>query len=471
MAELKFGTSGLRGPVSDLTDEICRKYMRAFLLHMAAAHGLKPGSTVLVGRDLRASSPRMARAVMQAGAASGHHVKNCGALPTPALAFSARSRQACAVMITGSHIPEDRNGLKFYRPDGEIDKADEAGILHHLAKAAPTANSARAPKPCPDARKAYSARALSILPAQALAGLRIGVYQHSSAARDILPDILGRLGAQVITTGRAGHFIAVDTEALREEERKIAAEAVKAHRLDALVSTDGDADRPLVADEHGVFLRGDLIGILTAHFLGADAVATPVTSTTLAEACGFFKHVYRCRVGSPYVIASMQAAKTAGYKTIVGFEANGGVLLGSDIATVNGLVTALPTRDAALPILSVLGLARQRCLPLRALRGMLPKRYSASARLQNISTDRSMAFIERLNNAQERDSFFRPLGTITHCDRIDGLRVQFNNGDIVHFRASGNAPELRCYSEAANQRDADAILQWGLRRAAALVCL
>ncbi|TIW84509.1 MAG: phosphomannomutase, partial [Mesorhizobium sp.] len=54
---------------------------------------------------------------------------DCGHLPTPALALEAARIRRPAIMVTGSHIPDDRNGLKFYRAEGEIDKADEAGII------------------------------------------------------------------------------------------------------------------------------------------------------------------------------------------------------------------------------------------------------------------------------------------------------------------------------------------------------
>ncbi len=53
---------------------------------------------------------------------------DCGFIPTPALALYAMSRKRASLMVTGSHIPADRNGIKFYRPDGEIDKNDELHI-------------------------------------------------------------------------------------------------------------------------------------------------------------------------------------------------------------------------------------------------------------------------------------------------------------------------------------------------------
>ncbi|WP_332700738.1 hypothetical protein [Devosia sp.] len=74
---------------------------------------------------------------------------------------------------------------------------------------------------------------------------------------------------------------------------------VRQHRLDAIASTDGDADRPLLIDGAGRFVRGDVLGLLTAIFVAADSVVTPVTSNTAIEAIGCFGDVYRTRVGSP----------------------------------------------------------------------------------------------------------------------------------------------------------------------------
>ena len=122
----KFGTSGLRGLVTELTDELVADHVRAF------AAACPTGGGLFVGRDLRASSPRIAAAVTGAALAEGLPVTECGALPTPALALAAMRAGRAAIMVTGSHIPADRNGLKFYLPSGEISKADEAAILGAL---------------------------------------------------------------------------------------------------------------------------------------------------------------------------------------------------------------------------------------------------------------------------------------------------------------------------------------------------
>ena len=242
-------------------------------------------------------------------------------------------------------------------------------------------------------------------------------------------------------------------------------EASAKHGLDALVSTDGDADRPLIADERGVFLRGDSVGLLTARFLDADAVVTPVTSNTAAELCGLFEKVYRTRVGSPYVIEGMQTAARDGFRRVVGFEANGGVLLGSSLAIEGRQVDALPTRDAMLPILAVLGMAAKQGVTVSALQDSLPRRYTRSGRIEHVDAAISAPFLQGLLDAGRQQDFFAEIGTIADSDAVDGVRVMLASGEVIHYRASGNAPELRCYAEAASEERADRILQWGLERA------
>ena len=112
----KFGTSGLRGLVTDLTPDLVGAYVQAFVRACPVGTGL------FVGRDLRPSSPDIAGMVIQAGQAVGVQMTDCGALPTPALAMAAMAQGAGAVMVTGSHIPADRNGLKFYTPTAKSPK-------------------------------------------------------------------------------------------------------------------------------------------------------------------------------------------------------------------------------------------------------------------------------------------------------------------------------------------------------------
>ncbi|WP_312858592.1 hypothetical protein [Rhizobium sp. G21] len=120
-----FGTSGLRGPAVDFTPELCTAYISAFLEHVDATTSDK---TAYVAADLRESSPRIAGQCLAAIKAMGWTAVWAGNVPTPAVAAYAMARRAPAIMITGSHIPEAYNGIKFYRPDGEFLKEDEAPV-------------------------------------------------------------------------------------------------------------------------------------------------------------------------------------------------------------------------------------------------------------------------------------------------------------------------------------------------------
>jgi phosphomannomutase len=365
-------------------------------------------------------------------------------------------------MVTGSHIPFDRNGLKFYRPEGEITKADEAGILaafHLKPILAARPGTVRAD---PDALARYRARNICYLTPGALAGLKIGVHQHSAVGRDLIVDVLSALGAKTVALGRTETFIPVDTEAVRQEDAVQALEWVAEHDLDALVTTDGDGDRPLIADERGVFLRGDVVGLLTARIVGSDAVATPISSSTALERSGWIRTVARTRIGSPFVIEALERLAADGARLPVGYEANGGFILGATTpAPGGGTIAALPTRDAMLPMLALLGERTRRRIPLSALVAEAPARFTASDRLPNVARERSGPFLDTLAiDPIAREQLVAALGSggVLSIDTLDGVRLTLEGDEIAHLRASGNAPELRGYAEAASAERAAALV-------------
>ncbi|WP_267426850.1 phosphomannomutase [Methylobacterium sp. GC_Met_2] len=466
MSSLKFGTSGLRGLVTDLVGGPSYAYASAFFRSVPAGDDRR---AVVIGRDLRDSSAGIAATVASAAAAAGFTAIDCGALPTPALALEAMRRGACAVMVTGSHIPEDRNGLKFYRPEGEITKADEIAILAALEDVAAGGAVPDAPPatPEPDAVERYHQRYGAAFAPDILQGLRVAVYQQSSVARDLLTDLLTGFGAAVTPIGRSSTFVPIDTEAHRPEDIATIAAVMASGTYDALVTTDGDADRPLIADGAGRILRGDVLGLITARFLGADTVVVPVTAGSALEQAGGFRQVLRTRVGSPFVIAGMEQAKAAGAEIVVGFEANGGFLLGSDVTRDGRTLPALPTRDAMLPILATLAAARAAGTSLADLVTSLDAGEMASDRLPNTPSERSSAFLGRLGDAGFRGAFLKPIGVPQDVDQQDGVRIGLDGGRAIHFRASGNAPELRCYAEAKSAHEAQDLVRWGLGAAAA----
>ncbi|MGI9391852.1 MAG: phosphomannomutase [Boseongicola sp.] len=445
----QFGTSGLRGPDWAFTDQFVADYAIVF-----ASLFVNDG-TLLVGRDLRASSPRIARAVASGAAAHGLRTIDCGVLPTPALALAAMDRGTLAIMVTGSHIPADRNGLKFFTADGEISKSDEALIASAFADRESTVQSEPVNEHG-DAVAAYVSRYTNFWDENALIGLRVGVWEHSSAARVVLPDILRALGADVVTLGRWDRFVAVDTEAIGLDLRKQLASWVVEHGLDAIVSTDGDADRPLIVNGGGQVVPGDIIGPIAAQTLGANRIVTTVTANTLVERMGSFDAVERCRIGSPFVIKTMVELERESEAKTIGYEPNGGLILGFEVRRSSKRLAPLMTRDAVLPIVAILAAAQKSSL--RSLVNNLPKRRTATDRLTGVPRESSVRLIDEVIAGDLR-LLPDKLGQLENTDTTDGVRMTFSTGVILTLRASGNAPELRCYAEADDDFAAQTTLE------------
>ena len=460
-----FGTSGLRGPATDFTPSLCTAYVTAFLERCAAGTN---GRTAYIGADLRESSPRIASQCLAAVRAAGWTPVWAGAVPTPALAAYAMARSAPAVMITGSHIPESYNGIKFYRPDGEFLKEDEAPVRTRAAAieaegrdVAPIDPGA----PLADVAESYVERYVAAFGPDALKGLRIGIDLHSAVGRDLTVRIFRGLGAECHAFRRMETFVAVDTEALDPADVERARRTIATERLDAVVSTDGDGDRPLVIDETGRQINGDVLGVLTARLIGARTVVTPLSSTSAVEQTGWFAHVERTRIGSPYVVAGMASAAV---HPVAGFEANGGFLLGDDVAMSRGLLARLPTRDAILPAVACLVLAKREGKPLSALAAMLPARFMKADRVKDVAPDRSRTFLDAMESARDLRAAFDPrLADPVEISVLDGVRMALSNGDTVHFRQSGNAPEMRIYVETGSAAGTDRLLAEMMERLSA----
>lgn len=460
---VQFGTSGARGLVVDFTPEVCAAFAHAFVAVLRNEFAPKQLALAI---DNRPSSYAMAQACAAALIQAGVEPIYYGVIPTPALAYQAMQDSMPCIMVTGSHIPFDRNGLKFYRPDGEITKADELAILAAEVEfvTLPVLPELIA---SPRAAESYCVRYTSLFAVDMLAGKRIGIYEHSSAGRELYAPLFESLGAEVIRIERSDQFVPIDTEAVGDEDKAKARLWSAQYQLDAIFSTDGDGDRPLVADENGEWLRGDILGLLCASALHIEALAIPVSSNTVIANCGRFNKVQLTKIGSPYVIAEFaHLAKDSA--RIAGFEANGGFLLGSDIEFAGKPLAALPTRDAVLPFLMLLAVAGNGAIS--PLVNALPARYTHSDRIRNFATARSQVILaDGLKDPQE---LLVKLGLndvqVLLVDTTDGLRLTLNSGCVIHLRPSGNAPELRCYAEAESPHVATKIVTSVLDKIAAL---
>jgi phosphomannomutase len=520
--ELGFGTSGRRGKVVDLTQ--LEVYLNAlaeleYLQSLAPADGgIKRGDPFYFAYDLRPSSSELvsqeqgrgelAQAIVAAIGDAGMQAVNLGRIPTPALASFALSRNEGSIMVTGSHIPFERNGYKTNSSRGELLKQqeapineqvrqvrkrlyeqpweqsrfDERGMLKGGHQSLPVENGG--------ARAEYIERFTNFFAGSSLNGKRLLVYQHSAVGRDLLVEILERLGAQVVKGGRSETFVPIDTENIDAAQlgviQALADEArANSGPLHAVVSTDGDSDRPLVlgvdpATGRVQFFGGDLLGMVVAEYLQADAVVVPISCNDAIDRGELAPVVEpKTRIGSPFVITGMVAALAKGKQRVCGWEANGGFLTGSPITRNGATLAPLPTRDAGLPILGVLFAAEQHGLSLVDLFARLPKRFSRAALLKQFPRATALKIVARfsppaLGDAIRKDlsQFFAPVLGFAGIDRVDytdGVRVLFTNGDVAHVRPSGNADELRIYAVADTQERADAIAAMGVEEPAGIL--
>lgn len=484
--ELAFGTSGLRGLVSDMTDLECYINVRGFLNFLENNANLASGATVYLAGDLRDSTPRIMRVTSQAITDGGYLAVYCGLIPTPAVAYYALLQQAPSVMVTGSHIPADRNGIKFNKADGEVLKADELGINEAVAAVRETLYTEETsasgfaadgtlqqlPELLPihaAAAAAYLQRYTSVFSSDTFTGREIVLYQHSAVGRDMFAELLGALGATVVSVGRSDTFVPIDSENVTTSDQVYFKELALQHPdAFAIVSTDGDSDRPFVVDETGTFHRGDVLGAMVADQLDADFAAFPAsTSDAVDDFLDERKVLYRhTKIGSPYVIVAMQEAVATGKQRVTGWEVNGGFLLGGDVTVGGAVLSALPTRDAVLPILVALKAAAEKNKTVSALFTELPQRFTQAGLINDFPVTVSKAIVQRFSDnspavKDELARYFTPdkgFGSITNITTLDGVRIFFEGGDIAHLRPSSNAPQLRIYTVADTQARADEIV-------------
>jgi len=463
------------------------------------AHDLRASSTAFV--EAEGGRGEICQAVERAITDAGMLPVNLGPLPTPALTYYALSRNLGSIMVTGSHIPFHLNGYKLNTSAGELLKEHEAPIAETVGKVRARiydqafdgspfnergmfkAGHRDLPPVNEAARMAYIERYESFFSGSTLRGRRILVYQHSAVGRDLLVDLLEHLGAEVITRGRSEQFVAIDTEAIDDAQLATIQAMADEVALDygplwAVVSTDGDSDRPLILGVEArkvKFFGGDLVGMVVAEYLGADGVVVPISCNDAIDRGRLAEALEpKTRIGSPYVIAGMAAAIGKGRNLVCGWEANGGFLLGSDIERNRKTLKALPTRDAFLPILAVLFSARGKNITLPELFGRLPNRYSRAGLLRNFPRENGRRIVELLSASgngnlahviSQLEDFFAPaagFSAIARIDYTDGVRIVFVNDEVAHFRPSGNADEFRIYAVAGTQARANEIVEAGL---------
>ncbi|TMK17606.1 MAG: phosphoglucosamine mutase [Actinobacteria bacterium] len=339
-----FGTDGVRGVAgTDLTRDLAYRLGRTAVA-VLGRHGATQPPTFVVGRDTRESGAWLEEALTEGILEAGGDVLLAGIEPTPAIAFMTVDLEASSgVVISASHNPPADNGIKFFSREGmKLPDHLEDEIEADLARVDPLRTVRGAVARIPEGRERYLHHLEAAADAR-LDGMKIVVDCANGAASDVAPEILRRLGAEVIAINAEpdGHNINVGCGALHPDV--VAAEVIE-RGADAGVTHDGDADRALFADAKGEVIDGDQV--LAASALAMHERGTLKGDVVVGTVMSNLGLVHRMRdagielvqaqVGDRYVLEEMERRGA-----MLGGEQSGHVIFREHATTGDGLLTAV----------------------------------------------------------------------------------------------------------------------------------
>jgi len=429
MTRKYFGTDGIRGLANSfpMTPDIAMK------VGMAAGRVFTRGEhrhRVVIGKDTRLSGYMVESALVAGFTSVGMDVFLFGPLPTPAVAMLTRSLRAdLGVMISASHNPYTDNGIKLFGPDGQkLSDACEQKIEAAMAKGSdeilvPASKIGRA-KRIDDAQARYIEFVKYTFPRNLkLDGLRIVVDCAHGAAYKVAPAVLWELGADVVAIGVEPDGMNTNFECGSTAPEAMCKKVCEM-RADFGIALDGDADRVVMADEHGRIIDGDQILALIARSWSKTGVLKGggVVGTVMSNA-GLERYLTtqnlklaRAAVGDRYVIEEM---KKGGFN--VGGEQSGHIVLSDFCTTGDGLI-------AALQVLAVVALEKKPASQAAHLFEPMPQV------LQNV----------RFRNGA-------PLEDARVKSSIEAGTARLNGSGRILVRKSGTEPVIRVMAEGDDQ--------------------
>ncbi len=341
-----FGTDGLRGKAGQAPlDPITMQRIGAALGLWLQQHGPEQ-KRVILGHDGRESATWIEACLTQGLAATDVSVLDAGLIPTPGLAFLARTEQVQAgIMISASHNPASDNGIKIFRGDGtKLPDTDEAELARLTTEVPfePVA-SARA-KPRRELVQAYQEHLANLFADLDLNGRKIVVDAANGAGSDIAPSVLSCFGAETIAVACQpdGQNINAGVGALHTEHLS---QAVREHGAEFGFCLDGDGDRCMFADANGTIWDGDgVLALMGCHLAEQDELPQRTVVATVMSNLGLRKvfedhgiTLHTTAVGDRSVVAAM---REHGYA--LGGEQSGHIIFaGPGQFTGDGLYTAL----------------------------------------------------------------------------------------------------------------------------------
>ncbi|MDY6943699.1 MAG: phosphomannomutase [Pseudomonadota bacterium] len=274
-----FKAYDVRGRLPDqLNEEIAYRIGRAFGQYLAARR-------VVVGQDVRLSSPDIANALMAGLMAQGVDCYDIGLCGTEEVYFATfHKKMDGGVMVTASHNPADYNGMKFVRQEARPLTGD-TGLpeVKELAEANAFFDSPKSGKrKTLSVRDDYISHLLGYVDRSALKPLKLVINAGNGCAGPVVDALAKRLPFEIVRINHEpdGHFPNGIPNPLLPENRAATAEVVVREGADMGIAWDGDFDRCFMFDGDGQFIEGYyMVGLLGKAFAekqsGAKVVYDP----------------------------------------------------------------------------------------------------------------------------------------------------------------------------------------------------
>lgn len=286
------------GEHATLTPAAAQRLAEAFVVWLRGKIGRK-NLRIAVGMDSRTSGPELMNACIEGILCGGADAVDCGMASTPAMFMTTVSEDTKAdgaIMVTASHMPMDRNGLKFFRATGGLDKADVADIIAIAEAGNIPADETKGSVTNEDFMRSYAGLLANLVRTSTgdeapLRGMHIIVDAGNGAGGFYARSVLEPLGADI----SGSQFLDPDGTFPNhipnpEDAEAIASivEAVKAEDADFGIIFDTDVDRAGAVDRGGNVLNRDrLIAVVSAILLaehpGTTIVTDSVTSSGLTD--------------------------------------------------------------------------------------------------------------------------------------------------------------------------------------------
>lgn len=437
----------VRGVVGDQEGQINVGFVRdvgASFARLMRAEGAK---SVVVGHDMRDSSPGLAAAFIEGVTAQGLDAVNLGLTSTDELYYAAGVGECPGAMFTASHNPAQYNGIKLCRagakPVGQGTGLER--IVEELVAGVPSYDGEPGTSSEKDVLDGYADYLLSLVPMD-IRPLKVAVDAGNGMGGLTVPAVFGKLPVELkdLYFELDGNFPNHEANPLEPKNLVDLQKFTVDNGCDLGIAFDGDADRCFIVDENGDAVSPSTVcAMIAERYLGQNPGATIIhnliTSKSVPEIVSELGGTpVRTRVGHSFIKAKM--AETG---AVFGGEHSAHYYFSDFFNADSGML-------AALHVLATLGAQDK---PLSELKGKY-ERYIASGEINSEVADQAAstkavvaAFADRTENS----------------DDMDGVTVELTGGAWFNVRASNTEPLLRLNAEAATQEEVEAIVEEALR--------